>query len=62
MPAGPVGGEGYGGGSFGMSGGGRTGWLEAFSTGSDDPPLFEELGINFAHIRQKVCSGGERVC
>ena len=33
-----------------------TGWLAAFGTSGyeDEPPLLEELGINFAHIKMKV--------
>lgn len=60
-----------GGGVFGSSFGGpgvsgrmndqgglRAGWLAAFSTEGYDgePPLLEELGINFDHIRAKVRS------
>lgn len=32
------------------------GWLAAFGTSGydDEPPLLEELGINFAHIKGKV--------
>ncbi|KAK9470949.1 uncharacterized protein V1510DRAFT_421576 [Dipodascopsis tothii] len=32
------------------------GWLAAFGTGgySDEPPLLEELGINFGHIKTKT--------
>lgn len=63
----PVGGGGgYGGfgspaaglsGRMGDVGGGlRTGWLAAFGTEGYDgePPLLEELGVNFEHIRTKV--------
>ncbi len=34
----------------------RTGWLAAFSTEGYDgePPLLEELGVNFGHIQAKV--------
>lgn len=51
----------YGGGvagRMGEHGGLRTGWLAAFSTEGyeGEPPLMEELGINFGHIRAKVCS------
>lgn len=58
----PVGG-GYGGfgspgvsGRMGEQGGLRTGWLAAFGTEGYDgePPLLEELGVNFEHIRTKV--------
>ena len=33
-----------------------TGWLAAFGTSGyeDEPPLLEELGINFGHIKMKV--------
>lgn len=65
-PIGGVGG-GYGGfgsptpgvsGRMGEQGGLRTGWLAAFGTEGYDgePPLLEELGVNFAHIRTKVTS------
>ncbi|KAK9321034.1 hypothetical protein V1517DRAFT_327647 [Lipomyces orientalis] len=32
------------------------GWLAAFGTGgySDEPPLLEELGVNFGHIKSKT--------
>ncbi|KAL4787523.1 surface antigen-domain-containing protein [Aspergillus varians] len=63
----PVGGvgSGYGGfgsptagvsGRMGEQGGLRTGWLAAFGTEGYDgePPLLEELGINFEHIRTKT--------
>lgn len=60
----PIGG-GYGGfgspatgvsGRMGEQGGLRTGWLAAFGTEGYDgePPLLEELGVNFEHIRTKV--------
>lgn len=41
---------------MGEQGGLRTGWLAAFGTEGYDgePPLLEELGINFGHIRTKV--------
>lgn len=41
---------------MGEQGGLRTGWLAAFGTEGYDgePPLLEELGVNFAHIRTKV--------
>lgn len=65
-PVGGVGG-GYGGfgspsagvsGRMGEQGGLRTGWLAAFGTEGYDgePPLLEELGVNFEHIRTKVCT------
>ena len=43
---------------MGEQGGLRTGWLAAFGTEGYDgePPLLEELGVNFAHIRTKVTS------
>lgn len=45
-------------GCMGEQGGLRTGWLAAFSTEGYDgePPLWEELGVNFAHIQKKVAS------
>lgn len=35
------------------------GWMAAFGTGGyeDEPPLLEELGVNFGHIRAKVWPG-----
>lgn len=66
----PVGGvgSGYGGfgspaagvsGRMGEQGGLRTGWLAAFGTEGyeGEPPLLEELGVNFEHIRTKVGNG-----
>lgn len=59
---------GFGGASFGASpgvtgrmgeqGGLRTGWLAAFGTEGyeGEPPLLEELGVNFEHIKVKVGS------
>lgn len=43
-------------GRMGEQGGLRTGWLAAFSTEGYDgePPLLEELGVNFSHIQAKV--------
>lgn len=43
-------------GRMGEQGGLRTGWLAAFSTEGyeNEPPLLEELGINFDHIQRKV--------
>jgi protein YIPF5/7 len=43
-------------GRMGEQGGLRTGWLSAFSTEGypGEPPLLEELGINFGHIQAKV--------
>lgn len=44
-------------GRMGEQGGLKTGWLAAFSTEGYDgePPLLEELGVNFGHIQSKVC-------
>lgn len=60
-PAGPSSYGGFGGapgvtGRMGEQGGLRTGWLAAFSTEGYDgePPLLEELGVNFGHIQMKV--------
>lgn len=38
------------------TGGLRTGWLAAFGTEGyeGEPPLLEELGVNFGHIKMKV--------
>lgn len=46
-------------GRMGEQGGLRTGWLAAFGTEGYDgePPLLEELGVNFGHIRTKVRRG-----
>ena len=43
-------------GRMGEESGLRTGWLAAFGTEGYDgePPLLEELGVNFGHIRTKV--------
>lgn len=43
-------------GRMGEQGGLRTGWLAAFSTEGYDnePPLLEELGVNFRHIQTKT--------
>lgn len=43
-------------GRMGEQAGLRTGWLAAFSTEGYDgePPLLEELGVNFSHIQSKV--------
>lgn len=51
----PFGGPGISG-RMGEQGGLRTGWLAAFGTEGYDgePPLLEELGVNFEHIRRKV--------
>lgn len=45
-------------GRMGESGGLRTGWIAAFSTEGyeGEPPLLEELGVNFSHIQAKVRS------
>lgn len=47
-------------GRMGEQGGLRTGWLAAFGTEGYDgePPLLEELGVNFGHIRTKVSRTG----
>ncbi|KAJ5605050.1 hypothetical protein N7510_010204 [Penicillium lagena] len=61
----PGAGAGYGGfgtpaagvsGRMGEQGGLRTGWLAAFGTEGyeGEPPLLEELGVNFEHIRTKT--------
>lgn len=41
---------------MGEQGGLRTGWLAAFGTEGyeGEPPLLEELGVNFGHIKVKV--------
>lgn len=41
---------------MGEQGGLRTGWLAAFGTEGyeGEPPLLEELGVNFGHIKGKV--------
>lgn len=48
-------------GRMGEQGGLRTGWLAAFGTEGyeGEPPLLEELGVNFGHIKVKVrmCEG-----
>jgi len=48
-------------GRMGEQGGLRTGWLAAFGTEGYDgePPLLEELGVNFGHIKMKVRGGFE---
>jgi hypothetical protein len=45
-------------GRMGQQGGLTTGWLAAFGTGGYDgePPLLEELGVNFGHIKVKTLS------
>ena len=45
-------------GRMGEQGGLRTGWLAAFGTEGYDgePPLLEELGVNFNHVWGKVLS------
>lgn len=56
--------SGYGGnggaGASSREGGLTPGWLAAFGTGGyeDEPPLLEELGVNFGHIKMKVCVYG----
>lgn len=54
-------GAGFGGqaavsGRMGEQGGLRTGWLAAFGTEGyeGEPPLLEELGVNFGHIKTKT--------
>ena len=44
-------------GRMGEQGGLRTGWLAALSTEGYDgePPLLEELGVDFSHVKAKVC-------
>jgi hypothetical protein len=46
-------------GRMGEQGGLRTGWLAALGTEGYDgePGLLEELGVNFSHIKTKVCYG-----
>lgn len=43
-------------GRMGEQGGLRTGWIAAFGTEGyeGEPPLLEELGVNFGHIKTKV--------
>ena len=43
---------------MGEQGGLRTGWLAAFGTEGyeGEPPLLEELGGNFGHIKSKACN------
>lgn len=57
--SGGFGGAGGVSGRMGEQGGLRTGWLAAFSTEGYDgePPLLEELGVNFGHIQNKVSLG-----
>lgn len=56
----PAGGSAYGSygisGSMGTQGGLRTGWLAGLSPEGyeGEPPLLEELGVNFGHIKTKV--------
>ena len=60
VPGGGIGGYGFGSssvsGRMGEQSGLRTGWLAAFGTEGyeGEPPLLEELGVNFEHIRTKV--------
>ena len=51
-----MGGMGSVSGRMGEQGGLRMGWLAAFGTEGYDgePPLLEELGVNFRHIKMKV--------
>ncbi|KUI53594.1 Protein transport protein yip1 [Cytospora mali] len=61
-PPGPGNFGGFGGpaagvsGRMGEQGGLRTGWIAAFSTEGyeGEPPLLEELGVNFGHIQAKT--------
>ncbi|KAL8913916.1 MAG: hypothetical protein Q9171_001301, partial [Xanthocarpia ochracea] len=48
-------------GRMGEQGGLRTGWLAAFGTEGyeGEPPLLEELGVNFGHIKGKLMKVGE---
>jgi hypothetical protein len=41
----------------------RTGWIAAFGTEGyeGEPPLLEELGVNFHHIRTKVGSWNGKI-
>lgn len=50
-------------GQMGTQGGLRTGWLAAFGTEGYDgePPLLEELGVNFGHIKTKVRRAGTSI-
>jgi hypothetical protein len=57
MSSGPGFGQGGGvSGRMGEQGGLRTGWLAAFGTEGyeGEPPLLEELGVNFRHIQAKA--------
>lgn len=49
---------------MGEQGGLRTGWLAAFGTEGyeGEPPLLEELGVNFDHIRTKVSCENIFIC
>jgi hypothetical protein len=49
-------------GRMGDQGGLATGWLAAFGTAGYDgePALLEELGVNFGHIKMKVCHSSSR--
>lgn len=49
-------------GRMGEQGGLRTGWIAAFSTEGyeGEPGLLEELGVNFGHIKSKVCAHNEQ--
>lgn len=51
-------------GRMGEQGGLRTGWLAAFGTEGYDgePPLLEELGVNFGHIKVKVSNTAAFLC
>ena len=60
-PAPGFGGQGAVSGRMGEQGGLRTGWIAAFGTEGYDgePPLLEELGVNFGHIKGKVRGMGK---
>jgi protein YIPF5/7 len=51
-------------GRMGEQGGLRTGWLAALGTEGYDgePPLLEELGVNFEHIKTKVATPKSLPC
>ena len=51
-------------GRMGEQGGLRTGWIAAFGTEGyeGEPPLLEELGVNFGHIKGKVRDKSGRTC
>ena len=49
---------------MGEQGGLRTGWIAAFGTEGyeGEPPLLEELGVNFGHIKGKVRDKSGTTC